>query len=120
MSCLLSSLSQKGHYTNGRNATTSPSQRRGHGLCLLISVLACAEGVLISTLGSDGAQILDWLVDASAGGGGLGLQGAAIAAEVWPRLVSIPMSRRGELLKAPLFAVAAKEGTKVAVFYPQT
>ncbi|MCO5569522.1 hypothetical protein L7F22_023235 [Adiantum nelumboides] len=77
------------------------------GLCLLLSEIGSIEAALVCRSGIEGARILEWLVDASRGGGSLGLEGALMAVEAWPRLAAIPHERRGEL-QPPVFIAAAQ------------
>lgn len=88
------------------------------GLCLLLSEVGSIEGALLCRSGIDGANVLEWLVDASRGGGGLGLEGALMAVEVWPRLATIPHARRGELLQPYIFGAAAQAILQAAKYPP--
>lgn len=88
------------------------------GLCLLLSEIGSIEAGLVCRSGVDGARILEWLVDASGGGGGLGSEGALMAVEAWPRLAAIPHERRGDL--HPSAFIAAAQAILKAAKYPST
>lgn len=75
---------------------------------ILVTVLASSEASLVAQGGSEASSLLDWLVDATSGGGGLCFEGATIAAAAWPRLAAVPVSKRSEILNASRFAAAAK------------
>lgn len=92
---------------------------RAHGLCSLVSELGSVEGALLARSGIDGAHVLEWLVDASRGGGGLGLEGALMANGVWPRLAAIPRSKRGDFLNESLFGAAIQAIFLTAKYPPE-
>ncbi|CAM6089834.1 unnamed protein product [Calypogeia fissa] len=81
---------------------------RSRGLVILVTVLASSEASLVAQGGDEVSSLLDWLVDASGGGGGLSFEGATIAAAAWPRLAAVPVPKRSDILNASRFATAAK------------
>jgi hypothetical protein len=83
---------------------------RSRGLVILVTVLASSEATVLAQGGGEASSLLDWLVDASSGGGGLSFEGATIAAAAWPRLAAVPVSKRSDNLSASRFATAAKVG----------
>ncbi|KAH7441186.1 hypothetical protein KP509_03G028200 [Ceratopteris richardii] len=88
------------------------------GLCLLLSEIASIEAGLVCRSGVDGGRILEWLVDASGGGGGLGLEGALMAVEAWPRLAAILVEKRGHI--QPSTFMAAAQAILQAAKYPSS
>ncbi|KAJ7528843.1 hypothetical protein O6H91_15G022600 [Diphasiastrum complanatum] len=92
------------------------SNKRNLAFCSLVSALGCAEASFLCRGGGQETLLLDWLVEASSGGWGLGLEGAAMAAEVWPRLAAIHPSKRKGALQKKHFAGAAQGIMKVAMY----
>jgi hypothetical protein len=101
-------LEQKWQYDAAAVDSNKEVSVHARGFCLLLSEIASVEGALLCRSGVEGVKILEWLVDASRGGGGLGLEGALMAVAAWPRLVNIYYTRRGDILQPSVFAAAAE------------
>jgi len=102
-------LAQKWEYTAAVLEPTESNILHSQGLLTLVSVIASAESFLLAKGGNDAGVMLEWLVDGLGGGGGLGLEGATIAASSWPYLAAVPRSKRRDVLQAPFFGAAAQE-----------
>ena len=101
-------LEQKWQYDAAAIDSSKEVSLHARGLCLLLSEIASIEGALLCRSGMEGVKILEWLVDASRGGGGLGMEGALMAVAAWPRLANIYYTRRGEVLQPSVFAAVAQ------------
>jgi hypothetical protein len=108
-------LAQKWEYSAAVLEPTESNILHAQGLLTLVSGIASAESFLLAKGGNDAGAMLEWLVDGLGGGGGLGLEGATIAASSWPCLAAVPRSKRRDVLQAPFFAAAAQVTTD-AVF----
>ncbi|EFJ25412.1 hypothetical protein SELMODRAFT_414075 [Selaginella moellendorffii] len=67
----------------------SSSQRRSHALCCVLAALGASEPALICKGGPEDLLLIEWMIDATGGGGGLGIDGAAMVAVAWPRFATI-------------------------------
>lgn len=110
-------LVQKGQFVAAMSGPTDAAIKRAQALLSLVSVICSSEPYLLAKGGQDAAEILQWLVLGLGGVGNLGLEGASVAAEAWPRLVAVPKSKRGDLLQSPLFAAGA-QAVLQATTYP--
>lgn len=97
-------LAQKWEYSAAVLEPTESNILHSQGLLTLVSGIASAESFLLAKGGNDAGAMLEWLVDGLGGGGGLGLEGATIAASSWPCLAAVPRSKRRDVLQAPFFA----------------
>ncbi|KAI5069093.1 hypothetical protein GOP47_0015394 [Adiantum capillus-veneris] len=115
-------LAQKWQYdaaaAGERDNESGGASVHARGLCLLLSEIGSVEAGLVCRSGIEGARILEWLVDASRGGGGLGFEGALMAVEAWPRLAAIPHERRGDF--QPSVFIAAAQAILQAAKYPSS
>lgn len=102
-------LGQQGAYlSNAASCENSSSRKRALGLCNLLGAICTVEAPLVARGEFRVAELLIWLVDASGGGGGLGIEGAMSVVDAWPRLVAVPVARRAGILQGPLFANVAQ------------
>ncbi|GBG81304.1 hypothetical protein CBR_g31980 [Chara braunii] len=91
-------------------------RERAYGLVSLISALGFAESSMLLKGGEDAFALLDWLIDATGGGGGLGLEGASMAGEVWPKLSKVGKAdKQGGLgMRTSLFRAALESLLRVS------
>ena len=101
-------LAQKRQFAAAVSDPNDATIKRAQALLSLVSVICFSEPYLLAKGGQDAAEILQWLVIGLGGAGILGLEGASIAAESWPRLVAVPKSKRSDVLQSPFFAAGAQ------------
>lgn len=101
---LTGTLAARAHLNSQPNMDEDSKHRHAYGLCSLAAAIGSAEAAFLSKGGSEALALVEWLVDATAGGaGGLGFDGAALALEAWPKLAAVPRSKRVPQFQVPLF-----------------
>eukprot|EP00850_Spirogloea_muscicola_P003515 SM000014S00303 [mRNA] locus=s14:509489:513197:- [translate_table: standard] len=91
------------------------SERRGHGLALLVATVAGAEaGFIMRKGGAAEMALLDWLASATASGP----ESAGAAAEAWPRLLSVPAASRAEAFRDPRLLLQVLQAVLLSASLP--
>jgi hypothetical protein len=101
---LTGTLAARAHLNSQPNMDENSKHRHAYGLCSLAAAIGSAEAAFLSKGGSEALALVEWLVNATAGGAGeLGFDGAALALEAWPKLEAVPRSKRVPQFQVPLF-----------------
>ena len=112
-SVLIGALAARVHLKAQSGLNDDDKQKRAYGLCVLASALGVAESACLCRGGSEALNLVEWLVDATAGGaGGLGFDGAALALEAWPKIAAVPRNKRIPQFQVPLFEAVLQVSQK--------
>lgn len=103
-SVLTGTLAARAHLQAQSGLDDDSKEKRAYGLCVLGSAIGAAEAPFVCRGGGEAVALVEWLVDATAGGaGGLGSDGAGLALEAWPKMAAVPRSKRIPQFQVPLF-----------------